>query len=353
MTNNFLPVPVITSQKNEQIQKQVNLIYFLTVMCKVSVIVPNYNYERYLPERIDSILNQTYTDFELILLDDASTDGSAALLEKYKGTPHVSHIVVNEKNSGSPFSQWMKGIMLARGEWVWIAEADDLCEPTFLATCMAQVEATPGTSICYTYSQHIDQYGKPIPRKKKYASTGKTTVYDGRKFVEHRLYWDNAIVNASGVLFKRECAVKLKDHPFRTMRYCGDWMFWIEIAMQGNVVNISRDLNYFRQHISQTAKGKNNGQSVIENITIIKHIESLFPTIPPSKRRMCYGRLSRYIRHYKNKELKQTLFAFCNKELQTSLAFDYYYYKIHLHFRFLPWVLTDKKDYRKAIISEI
>lgn len=96
------------------------------------------------------------------------------------------------------------------------------------------------------------------------------------------------------------------------MRYCGDWMFWIEIAMQGNVVNISRELNYFRQHISQTAKGKN-----------------------------------------KNKELKQALLDICNKELKTSMLADYYYFKIHLHFRFLPWVLTDKKDYRKAIISEI
>ena len=108
-------------------------------MCKVSVIVPNYNYEQYLPERIDSILNQTYTDFELILLDDASTDGSATLIEKYKDNPHVSHVVINEENSGSPFRQWMKGIVLARGEWVWIAEADDLCEPAFLETCMARI----------------------------------------------------------------------------------------------------------------------------------------------------------------------------------------------------------------------
>ena len=322
-------------------------------MCKVSVIVPNYNYERYLPERIDSILNQTYTDYELILLDDASADGSAALLEKYRDTPHVSHIVINEKNSGSPFRQWMKGIVLARGEWVWIAEADDLCEPTFLETCMARIEATAGIGICYTDSQYIDQNGNLIPQKKKYASTGKTTIYDGKRFVEHHLYWENAIVNASGVLFRREYAMKLKDHPFLTMRYCGDWMFWLEIAMQGKVVNISRKLNYFRQHISQTTKGKNSGQGVIENLKIIKRIENLFPTIPASKRRLCYGRLSRYIRHYRDKELKRNLIGVLGKEFGSSATLDYIYFKIHVHFRFLPWVLTDKKDYRKAIISEI
>ena len=322
-------------------------------MCKVSVIVPNYNYEQYLPERIDSILNQTYTDFELILLDDASTDGSATLIEKYKDNPHVSHVVINEENSGSPFRQWMKGIVLARGEWVWIAEADDLCEPAFLETCMARIEATPGIGICYVDSNYIDQDGNLIPQKKKNASTGKTIIYDGKKFVEHHLYWENAIVNASGVLFKRECAVKLKDHPFRAMRYCGDWMFWLEIAMQGNVVNISRKLNYFRKHISQTAKGKNNGQDVVETIKIIKRIESIFPTISVSKRLMCYGRLCRYIRHSQDKGLKRNLIGILNKELDTSATLDYIYFRIHVHLRFLPWVLTDKKDYRKAIISEI
>ena len=321
-------------------------------MCKVSVIVPNYNYERYLSERIDSILNQTYTDFELILLDDASTDGSAALLEKYKDNPHVSHVVINEKNTGNPFRQWMKGIMLARGEWIWIAEADDLCKPTFLETCINQVNANPNVAICYTDSYFIDQNDEDLSYRIIKASKKDVVTFDGKKFVKHYLYWQNAVINASGVLFRREYAVKLKDHPFQTMRFCGDWMFWLEIAMQGDVVNISRKLNYFRQHISQTSKGKDSGQNVVETIKIIKHIESMFPSISASKRLLCYGRLSRYIRHYKNKELKQTLFAFCNKELQTSLAFDYYYYKIHLHFRFLPWVLTDKKDYRKAIISE-
>ena len=104
----------------------------------VSVIIPNYNYALYLKKRIESILNQTYTDYELILLDDASTDNSVEILEKYKDNPHVSHILVNEKNSGSPFQQWAKGISLARGKWIWIAEADDVAESNqSLSECCA------------------------------------------------------------------------------------------------------------------------------------------------------------------------------------------------------------------------
>ena len=59
----------------------------------VSVVVPNYNYARYLDARLSSILNQTFQDFELILLDDASTDNSLEVLDRYKDDPHVSHLL--------------------------------------------------------------------------------------------------------------------------------------------------------------------------------------------------------------------------------------------------------------------
>ena len=122
---------------------------------KVSVIVPNYNYARYLKARIDSILNQTFQDFELILLDDCSTDNSAEVLEGYRTHPLVAHLVVNTQNTGSPFAQWFRGIGLAQGEYIWIAESDDLAEPTFLETTRrapalrhGQVEALAAGQAC-------------------------------------------------------------------------------------------------------------------------------------------------------------------------------------------------------------
>ena len=78
----------------------------------VSVIIPNYNHAQYLEQRLDSVFNQTYQNFEVIFLDDCSTDNSLEVIEKYKGNPHLSRIVVNETNSGSPFKQWDKGIGL-------------------------------------------------------------------------------------------------------------------------------------------------------------------------------------------------------------------------------------------------
>lgn len=70
----------------------------------VSVIIPNYNHARFLDERIQSVINQTYQNFELIILDDNSTDNSVEVMNQYKDDPHVSQIVVNEVNSGSTYT---------------------------------------------------------------------------------------------------------------------------------------------------------------------------------------------------------------------------------------------------------
>jgi glycosyltransferase involved in cell wall biosynthesis len=98
----------------------------------ISIIVPNFNHASFLKERPDSVFNQTYQDFEVILLDDCSTDNSLEVLQEYANHPKVAHFVINEQNTGSTFKQWKKGIELAKGEWIWIAESDDWCEPSLL-----------------------------------------------------------------------------------------------------------------------------------------------------------------------------------------------------------------------------
>src|SRR5438034_11203510 len=89
-------------------------------MLTVSVIIPNYNHARYLRKRIESVLTQTYQDFEVILLDDCSTDESRSIIGEYRIDPRV-RIELNEQNSGNTFKQWNKGVGLARGTYVWIA----------------------------------------------------------------------------------------------------------------------------------------------------------------------------------------------------------------------------------------
>src|SRR5579864_3114331 len=109
---------------------------------KVSVVVLNFNHARFLRKRIDSILGQTFQDFELILLDDRSTDDSRSILSKYADDARV-RIEFNEVNSGSTFKQWNKGVRLAHGEYIWMAESDDYADDKLLDRLVAVLDDQP------------------------------------------------------------------------------------------------------------------------------------------------------------------------------------------------------------------
>src|ERR1017187_255387 len=127
-----------------------------TSMPKVSIVVPNYNHARFLPHRLDSVLRQTFQDFELILLDDCSTDESRSILSQYGSDPRV-RIEFNEVNSGSPFKQWNKGVRLARGEYVWIAESDDYAAERLLERLVAVLDADPTVMFAYCRSWRVTE----------------------------------------------------------------------------------------------------------------------------------------------------------------------------------------------------
>ncbi|MFN7014544.1 MAG: glycosyltransferase family 2 protein, partial [Bacteroidia bacterium] len=127
----------------------------------VSVIVPNYNHAAYLRQRLDSIFQQTFQDFEVILLDDRSADHSVEILQAYaqQYAHKVTHLVVNEENTGNPFVQWKKGIELAQGEFIWIAESDDFCEPTLLETLYRALQDKPSVPVAAANLIQVDAQG--------------------------------------------------------------------------------------------------------------------------------------------------------------------------------------------------
>ena len=119
----------------------------------VTIIVPNYNHQAYLTLRLESIFSQTYSNFEVILLDDASTDDSASVLREFhQRYPQKSTLDINEENSGGVFHQWEKGLNLARGDIVWIAESDDWCTENFLETLVPYFE---NEAIMLAYSRTV------------------------------------------------------------------------------------------------------------------------------------------------------------------------------------------------------
>lgn len=215
---------------------------------KVSVIIPNYNHELYLDERIQRVLNQSYKDFEVIILDDVSKDNSRDVIEKYRSNPHVSHIVYNTENSGSTFKQWAKGFNLAKGELIWIAESDDSCSPELLQKLVNEFEKDKELVLAYSLSMFIDEHGN----QHKPANNVKRTVHlDGKDYIRRYMEFGNHIKNASCALFKKDVAVNL-NQIYTHYKGSGDRMFWILIAEQGRVAIVDELLNYFRRYSSTT-----------------------------------------------------------------------------------------------------
>ena len=242
-------------------------------MPKVSVIVPNYNYGRFLSQRMESILSQTFQDMEIILLDDCSTDNSQAILSQYTTHPLVSHIVFNEKNSGSPFAQWQKGIDLAQGEYIWIAESDDYCEPTLLATLVDSLNQYPTAAIAFAGAILVDENGNSIEREFDYWHKHEDCsirFYSSKSYFHKLLMWRCSVYNASGALFRRDLYLHI-DKRYATLRYCADWLFWIEMTLCGDVVEIRKKLNRFRMHTDSVTARFEKTKGVFEEQLIIAH----------------------------------------------------------------------------------
>jgi glycosyltransferase involved in cell wall biosynthesis len=220
----------------------------------VTVIVPNYNHARFLPERLDSVFNQTYRNLQVILMDDCSTDDSRRILEHYAQKDTRVQLVYNQENSGSTFKQWNKGICLASGEYVWIAESDDIAELTFLETLVARLDANPDAGLAYCQSCVIDEEGRRM-RPAFLSEDGLGTqdfFLPGTTLVKNYMAITPIIPNASAVLMRRSVLAEVGFAP-EDMRHAGDWMFWIQYMLRTNVCYVAETLNFFRSH-SQTVR---------------------------------------------------------------------------------------------------
>ncbi|OGW46079.1 MAG: hypothetical protein A2Y66_00505 [Nitrospirae bacterium RBG_13_41_22] len=236
----------------------------------ISVIIPNYNHARYLQKRLDSVFGQTFKDFEVILLDDASTDNSMEVLTKY--ADHVDvRIVKNEKNSGSPFRQWLKGMDQARADIIWIAESDDMCESEFLETLLP-IFVNPEVKLAYANSHVIDEHDRvngdydngeyltslsQTKWKESYQVDATAEINDG-------LGVKDTVLNISAVLFRKTALDEVFRKTLENMRIAGDWYFVVNAIKDGKVHYDARKLNYHRRH-AESVIGKTITEKKMED----------------------------------------------------------------------------------------
>lgn len=243
-----------------------------------SVIIPNYNHGRFLTQRINSVLQQTCTDLELIILDDCSTDNSAAVIEKYKDHPLVSKVIYNHTNSGSPFMQWKKGIELAQAEWIWIAESDDYTDNNFLATAEVAIRQDPDMALFYTDANMVDEMGSPSGAgkfsliKNSFFATGKwSNAYQqkGTDELNEYLQLICAVNNAGSAVMNKQRLQTLMMELMK-YKYHGDWFCYVSLATKGNFTYSPRALNTVRIHKeSQLNRNRSQSRSKQEHFRIL------------------------------------------------------------------------------------
>lgn len=228
-------------------------------MPTISVIIPNYNHALYLRKRIESILNQTYQDFEIIIMDDYSQDNSLEIIHEFQNHPKVAKILINQVNGGSTFKQWNHGINEASGEYVWIAESDDYADSTFLERLHTCARRHPSSGIIYCESWVIDENNITLNKASEWSlSTGNSRWQNdffntGVQECSDYLVSQNTIPNASAVIFKKSIYEKAGDADI-SMRLAGDWLQWAKMLLISDIVFVAEPLNYYRTHTGTVRK---------------------------------------------------------------------------------------------------
>lgn len=244
---------------------------------KISVVVPNYNYNEFLYQRIYSILNQDYGIYELIILDDCSTDDSMVTIRKIEKTlqKYIDvKVIYNKTNGGSAFSQWEKGFLESSGDYVWICEADDYCDHRLLSNIVKPIDEDKDIVISYANTTFINKEGvklfksiKPEIDIQKSGHWDTNYVNNGIEEIKNYSYLNNTIANVSS------CIIKNNDYSkyfslAKKYKQSGDWIFYTSIMQDGKIAYTDKVLNYYREH-------GNNISSTTKKELHLKEIESI------------------------------------------------------------------------------
>ncbi len=207
---------------------------------RVSVCIPTYNSARYLSAAIESVLEQEFHDYELIICDDASTDETEQLCARYKD--RGARYLRFDKRGGVGRA-WNRCLEQARGAYVVLLHADDLLGPTFLQRGVGVLDEREGVGLLHCAVEHIDREDRMLRLQRLY---GEDRIQPGEVLVR-RLLLEGCIVNPAGVMVRR--AMYEEVGPFTERIVWGvDWHMWLRIALRSEVAYLATPLAKYRQH---------------------------------------------------------------------------------------------------------
>lgn len=272
----------------------------------VSIIIPTFNSERYVRECLESVFAQTFRDYEVIVVDDGSTDQTVSILQ---GLGERIRLVARE-NRG-PAAARNEGIRLARGKWVAFLDSDDLWLPHKLQVQAQVARDHPEYGLITTEASSFDEAGIREERM-------KASLYEIRngRVAEHLLFgnW----VQTSGVMIRRECFEKVGYfHEERGLRGT-DWIMWMQIAAEYPIYFIAEPLAKVR-FVPQSFSHGDPEKQFWTLFRALDIIQESIPTLSPRliRKRKCDICFKRAVR-----DAKESLFANARKKLWYSLRLD-------------------------------
>lgn len=250
-----------------------------SVLPSVSVCIPAYNNEGYIIETINSVLAQTFTDFELVVIDDCSKDGTAAVVETV--TDSRVRLVRNEKNLGMA-GNWNRCIEEAKAPLVKILCADDVLYPDSLHLEVKALQDNPDINLVSSDTALINLQGERVGAFKRWPKRGRM---NGRRLAGISLLLNNFFGAPCNNLFRKEAAKTVGGFD-PAFPYILDFDFWIRLACTGDVYIIHKMLNGFRLR-SDSNTGEVMGSGKKGDIYMAEHAR----LVEKHKSALGFGRL--------------------------------------------------------------
>jgi glycosyltransferase involved in cell wall biosynthesis len=231
----------------------------------VSVVIASYNRADLLPETIESVLNQRFQDFELIVVDDGSTDNTREVLERYE--PRVRYIY--QENHG-PSAARNLGVRNARGAWIAIQDSDDLATPEHLEVLVSYAREHSDCAMVFANGSYLGG-----------AEHNRETIIPAlksRRLAEQGVgladLFERSIVRLQAALISKPCYDAVGGHD-ESLRICMDLDLSFRLLMKYPVVYLDRSVFFYRKHPGNT--GRNEELRLVENIRVIDKLVAEFP----------------------------------------------------------------------------
>lgn len=249
---------------------------------KISVIIPAYNHEHYVADAIDSVLKQGWREFELIVINDGSTDATEQRILSFHD-PRIRY--VSQENSGA-HAALNRGIAMAEGEYLSILNSDDVYLPNRLETCLAFLEDHPDYATVLSTVEGIHSDGTPVrdrmtPEVRSWLDWYREALpfFDGDVFYPNA-FAKNILITTSNLFARRSCF--REGGGFKALRYAHDWDMLLRLAKRYRIHLIRENLLQYRMHPENTVHEQESDLRVRFEVNwlVVDHLKGLSKDLP-------------------------------------------------------------------------